>query len=103
MEQVFVFNISTHVKRHVLAIIALASATGEKKRKKKKKKSLGQGGAEGPDAGSFYGGGGRRPPTTRANAGPPEKKFSTKVEKLASAIIHDYVKLKTRLSGKRPS
>ena len=75
-----------------------------KKKKKKKKKSLGQGGAEGPDAGSFYGGGGRRPPTTRANTGAPEKKkFSTKVEKLASAIIHDYAKLKTRLSRKRPS
>ena len=82
-------------------IIALASATGEKQ--KKKKKSLGQGGAEGPDAGSFYGGGGRRPPTTRANTGAPRKKFSTKVEKLASAIIHDCVKLKTRLSRKRPS
>ena len=64
-----------------LVIIALASATGETK-----KKSLGQGGAEGPDAGSFYGGGGRRPPTTRANAGAPRKKISTKVEKLASAI-----------------
>ena len=85
-------------------IIALASATGEKKKKKKKKKkSLGQGGAEGPDAGSFYGGGGRRPPTTRAYTGALRKKFSTKVEKLASAIIHDCVKLKTRLSRKRPS
>ena len=76
----------THNLRGIryVEIIALASATGEKK--KKKKKSPGQGGAEGPDAGSFYGGGGRRPPTTRANTGAPRKKFSTKVEKLASAI-----------------
>ena len=53
----------------------------DREKKQKKKKSLGQGGAEGPDAGSFYGGGGRRPPTTRANTGAPRKKFSTKVEK----------------------
>ena len=51
------------------------------KKKKKKKKSLGQGGAEGPDAGSFYGGGGRRPPTTRANTGAPsEKSFRRKLK-----------------------
>ena len=68
-------------KTHVIDfIIALASATGEKKKKKKKKKkkSLGQGGAEGPDAGSFYGGGGRRPPTTRANTDTPRKKVFNK-------------------------
>ena len=90
----------------ILSIIALASATGEKKKKKKKKKkkSLGQGGAEGPDAGSFYGGGGRRPPTTRANTDTPRKKsFQQKLKNLPAAIIHDYVKLKTRLSRKRPS
>ena len=61
---------------------------------------LGRGGAEGTDEGPFHGGG-RSPPTTLPT-GPrsPGKKFSTKVEKLASAIIHDYVKLKTRLSRK---
>ena len=86
----------------VINIIALASATGEKNmaplaRAKEGPKAPTQARsteekAEGPasdDSGEH-----RRP---------PKKKFSTKVEKLASAIIHDYVKLKTRLSRKRPS
>ena len=47
---------------------------GKKQKTKQGPPCQGQGGAEGPDAGSFYGGGGRRPPTTRANTGAPRKK-----------------------------
>ena len=54
-------------------------SAGKRDRGKKKKQKLGpprqgQGGAEGPDAGSFGGGGVRRPPTTRPNTGAPRKK-----------------------------
>ena len=92
-------------KNDVLYVIALASATGEKNfrppcqgptkpplpRPRRGRR---------PRRRPVTGGGGRRPPTTRPNKRPSRKKFSTKVEKLASAIIHDYVKLKTRLSRK---
>ena len=50
----------------------------------------------------FGGGGGRRPPTTRPNTGAPRKKVLKKFENLPALYIHDCVKLKTRLSRKRP-
>ena len=68
----------------MVLIIALASATGEKKKKKKKR-----GAKEGPKAPTQARSteeeaeGLRRLGLTQA---PPKKKFSTKVEKLASAI-----------------
>ena len=75
-------NLFTHSR-----IIALASATGEKKKKQKLgPPRQGQGGAEGPDAGSFGGGGGRRPRDDSAEHRRPPKKVFEKVEKLASAI-----------------
>ena len=87
-------------------IIALASATGEEKKKKKKKKKKKARAKEGPKAPTQARSteeeaeGLRR--LGRAQA-PPGKKVFKEVEKLASAIIHDCVKLKTRLSRKRPS
>ena len=73
------------------------------KKKKKKKKAWAKEGPKAPTQARSTeeeAEGLRRLGRTQA---PPRKKFSTKVEKLASAIIHDCVKLKTRLSRKRPS
>ena len=90
-------------------IIALASATGEKKKKKKKKKKK-QGplarAKEGPKAPTQARSteeeaeGLRRLGRTQA---PPEKSFRRKLKNLPALYIHDCVKLKTRLSRKRPS
>ena len=88
-------------------IIALASATGEKSplqtvgvcqclTQTKPRPSLAEEVPKAPTKARFT----EEGEALRVRPRSPGKKFSTKVEKLASAIIHDYVKLKTRLSRK---
>ena len=81
----------------------MASATGEKKKTNKAPLARAKEGPKAPTQARSTeeeAEGLRR--LGRAQAPPREKVFE-KVEKLASAIIHDCVKLKTRLSRKRPS
>ena len=91
--------------RAKVVIIALASATGEKKKKKKKKKKAWA--KEGPKAPTQARSteeeaeGLRRLGLTCRR--PRKKSFQRKLKNLPALYIHDYVKLKTRLSRKRPS
>ena len=70
----------------MIMIIALASATGEKtsaplaRTQKQRPSCQGQGGAEGPDAGSLTEEGAEGPRRLGRNKRPLGKKFSTKVE-----------------------